>query len=684
MGTATFLYMVINEIHQAIISQGQKGLWNDYVAEKLLPRLFGFELLMAPYAVAHLKLGLLLSETGYQFKSDQRLGIYLTNTLEEAVKRADTLFARWITEEANAAARVKKDEPIMVVLGNPPYSGISANASVRTVTDPRTGKPKQELTWVGELIEDYKVIDGQPLGERKHWLQDDYVKFIRFGQWRIKETGNGVLAFITNHGYIDNPTFRGMRQSLMNTFTDIYILNLHGNVKKREACPDGSKDENVFDIQQGVAIGIFIKEDGKEPSGKIHYADLWGPREGKYQTLFETDLDDTEWTELAPTSPFYFFNPYEEKLRPEYEQGWKVTDIFPVNSTGIVTARDEFVIDFEPTPIRRRLEVFLDKSLGDAEVQDKLSLSENYAWRVSGARKQLMAVKDWESLFSRILYRPFDIRSIYYHPSVVWRTRSNVMRHMLAGENVAILTTRQTRDQWDAFATRSIVGHKSLSAYDITSLFPLYLYPTKGEMQLGSGYRRPNLNPELIKAVQDKSGLKFVEGGSGDLERTFGPEDIFNYAYAIFHSPTYRTRYAEFLKIDFPRLPLTSNKELFKALATKGAELLSLHLMESPVLDNFITKYPIAGSNEVEKVSYDENNQRVDINKTQYFEGIPPEVWEFYIGGYQVCQKWLKDRKGRTLTYDELTHYQKVIVALKETIRLMAEIDDLIPGWPME
>jgi predicted helicase len=215
-------------------------------------------------------------------------------------------------------------------------------------------------------------------------------------------------------------------------------------------------------------------------------------------------------------------------------------------------------------------------------------------------------------------------------------------------------------------------------------LFPLYLYPTKGEMQLGSGYRRPNLNPELIKAVQDKSGLKFVEGGSGDLERTFGPEDIFNYAYAIFHSPTYRTRYAEFLKIDFPRLPLTSNKDLFKSLAAKGAELVSLHLMESPVLNNFITRYPIAGSNEVEKVTYDENNQRVYINKMQYFEGVPPEVWNFHIGGYQVCQKWLKDRKGRTLTYDELTHYQKVIVSLKETIRLMAEIDELIPRWPVE
>ena len=691
VGTATFLYMVINEIHDAIVAQGQKGLWNDYVTEKLLPRIFGFELLMAPYAVAHLKLGLLLQETGYRFQSDQRLGIYLTNTLEEAFKKSEQLagFNEYIVEEANAAAEIKKEKPIMVVLGNPPYSGISANSSVRILPDPKTGKPKQELTWIGKLIEDYKVVDGQPLNERKHWLQDDYVKFIRFGQWRIKETGNGVLAFITNHGYIDNPTFRGMRQSLMKTFTDIYILNLHGNVKKREACPDGSKDENVFDIQQGVAIGIFIKEDGKEPSGKIHYADLWGPREGKYQTLFETDIDDTEWTELAPTSPFYFFNPYEEKLRPEYEQGWKVTDIFPVNSTGIVTARDEFVIDFEPTPILRRLEVFLDKSLGDAEVQDKLSLSENYAWRVSGARKQLMAVKDWESLFSRILYRPFDIRSIYYHPSVVWRTRSNVMRHMLARENLALVCPRrvETAGTWQhVLCSAEVVEHVAVSLKTIDSAFPIYFYPTEGEMQFEEMHRRPNMNPEFIKAVSEKLGLNFVEDGKGDLEQTFGPEDIFNYAYAAFHSPTYRTRYAEFLKIDFPRLPLTSNKELFKALATKGAELVSLHLMESPVLDKFITKYPIAGSNEVEKVNYDENNQRVDINKTQYFEGIPPEVWEFYIGGYQVCQKWLKDRKGRTLTYDELTHYQKIIVALKQTIRLMADIDEVIGEhgrWPL-
>ena len=293
VGTATFLYMVMQEIHEAIIKQGQTGTWDEYVAKKLLPRLFGFEILMAPYAIAHLKLGRLLKETGYQFQTDQRLGIYLTNTLEEAIKHSDTMFAQWITEEANAAADIKKNKPIMVVLGNPPYSGISANASVRNVIDLKTNKIKQELTWIGKLIEDYKVIDGKPLNERKHWLQDDHVKFIRFGQWRIEKTGSGVLGFITNHSFLDNPTFRGMRQSLINTFTDIYILNLHGNSKKKEESPDGSKDENVFDIQQGVSVVIMVKEDGKKCPTRIHYADIWGSREAKYETLFNTNINST-------------------------------------------------------------------------------------------------------------------------------------------------------------------------------------------------------------------------------------------------------------------------------------------------------------------------------------------------------------------------------------------------------
>ncbi|MBA7596877.1 hypothetical protein ES703_03867 [subsurface metagenome] len=695
VGTATFLYMVVNEIHEAMIGQGQKGLWNDYVAEKLLPRIFGFELLMAPYAVAHLKLGLLLQETGYKFTSDQRLGIYLTNTLEEAFKKSELLagFNEYIVDEANAAAEIKKEKPIMVVLGNPPYSGISANASVRIISDSKTGRTKRELTWIGKLVEDYKVVDGKPLGERKHWLQDDYVKFIRFGQWRIERTGQGILGFITNHAYLDNPTFRGMRQSLMHTFTDIYILNLHGSVKRKEVAPDGSKDENVFDIQQGVSIGIFIKEPEQSEPVKVHYADLWGlcgeyplsETGTKYHALSETDISTTEWIELQPNSPFYFFVPRHEELRPEYEKGWKVTELFPINSTGVQTSRDDFATDFDLAGLRKRISELRDFSQLDNEIVEKYGLRETTFWRIAEARKELADDENWRTRFIRWLYRPFDIRTVFYSDAIVHRRKYDVMRHMLKN-NIGLLVPRQLaiQDFQHVFCTKYIAEMcvVSTNTKEQNHLFPLYLYPAEGEMQFEEG-RRPNLNPEFIKAFSDKLELKFVKDGRGDLKETLGPEDIFHYAYAVFHSPTYRSRYAEFLKIDFPRLPLTSDKELFKVLVAKGTELVSLHLMESLVLNSLITKYPVPGSSVVEKVSYDENTKRVYINKEQYFEGVTPEVWNFHIGGYQVCQKWLKDRRGRTLTYDDLTHYQKVVVAFKETIRLMGEIDGLIPSWPL-
>jgi len=661
VGTATFLYMVVNEIRQSMLSHGQQGSWNNYVAEKLLPRIFGFELLMAPYAVAHLKLGLLLKKTGYEFQSDQRLGIYLTNTLEEAVKRAETLFARWITEEANAAARVKKDEPIMVVLGNPPYSGHSANKG----------------EWARQLVERYKIVDGKPLGERNpKWLQDDYVKFLAFGQWRIERTGQGILAFITNHSYLDNPTFRGMRQSLMNTFTDIYILNLHGNAKKKEVAPDGSKDENVFDIQQGVAISILVKETGKTSSATVYYADLWGLREGKYEALAQADLNVTEWDELKPGSPYYFFVPRNENDLDEYIKGWKVTDIFTISNVGLYTGRDKLTIQWSYKDIKDVIHTL--KELTPEDAQSKYDLNEE---EISLAQKDVKESGAKPELISEISYRPFDIRYTYYtgHSGGFHsRPRYEVMRHMLYGKNLGLIVNRQimTTEVRHAWVTRSLTDlHIIETAHASAYLFPLYLYPAEGEMQFEKG-RRPNLNPEFIKAVADKLGLKFVSDGKGNLKETFGPEDVFNYAYAVFHSPTYRTRYAEFLKIDFPRLPLTSDKELFKALAAKGADLVSLHLMESPTLNKPVTRYPATGSNVVEKVSYDDNNQRVYINKTQYFEGVPPEVWDFHIGGYQVAQKWLKDRKGKKLSYDDLVHYQKIVIALKETIRLMAEIDE--------
>jgi predicted helicase len=682
VGTATFLYMVVNKIRDEIVNQGQKGLWNDYVAEKLLPRLFGFELLMAPYAVAHLKLGLLLQETGYQFKSDQRLGIYLTNTLEEAFKKSEQLpgFNKYIVDEANAAAEIKKEKPIMVVLGNPPYSGVSANKG----------------EWINQLINEYRQVDGKPLEERKVWLENDYVKFIRFGQWRIDRTGQGILGFITDHSYLDSPTFRGMRQSLINTFNEIYILDLHGDSKRRESAPDGGKDENVFDIQEGVAIALFVKRPEGSVSAKVYRADLWGlcgdwpepQAETKYRTLAETDIATTGWTEIRPVSPFYIFAVRDESLSSEYQRGWKVTDILPVNSTGIQTSRDDVALDFSQDKLLARISELRDLSQPDHAVIDKYRLREMSFWRVAEARKNLAGDKGWTKRFVSCLYRPFDTRPMFYSPAVVHRTRYEVMRHLLEWNRVLCIGRAGQvtgSEQWDVIFCGALVVDLNIFYRGGGQCFPLYLYPAEGEMQFGEAHRRPNLNPDFVDVTSKKLALKFIEDGRGDLKETFGPEDIFNYAYAVFHSPTYRTRYAEFLKIDFPRLPLTSDKELFKALAAKGAELVSLHLMESPVLEKLRTqvKFDVPGSSVVEKVSYDEKALRVYINKEQYFENIAPEVWNFHIGGYQVCEKWLKDRKGRKLTIDEAQHYQKIVVALKETIRLMAEIDALIPGWPL-
>jgi predicted helicase len=689
VGTATFLYMVMQEIHESVIKQGQSGTWDDYVAKKLLPRLFGFELLMAPYAIAHLKLGRLLKETGYQFQTDQRLGIYLTNTLGDGIASPQQYYGLGhdLAAESGEANKIKREKPIVVVLGNPPYSGASANKG----------------EWAKELVKRYYLVDGAPLGEKNpKWLQDDYVKFLAFGQWRIEKTGSGVLGFITNHAFLDSPTFRGMRQSLMNTFTDIYIYNLHGNSKKKEAAPDGGKDENVFDIQQGVAIGIFIKQPDVIGPAKIHYADLWGKREGKYNALAETDISITKWMDINPVRPHYLLVPQDTNFLPEYNKGWKINDVFPTNSVGIVTSRDNFVFDNDLNILKLKIEDFRNHELTDTNIKEMYHLSDNDGWKVAEAREEVTKDIKWEKTFTRCLYRPFDTQYIFYHKAVIERSRSEVMRHMQLGKNLGFISVRQVAEGIfnHVFVSDSIVESRiSLSNKGIGFLFPLYLFPIEQKEQFdksggkegGVGQalikenRKPNLNPDFIKAFSEKLGLKFIEDGKGDLQGTFGPEDIFNYAYAVFHTPKYRSRYAEFLKIDFPRLPLTADKSLFKSLAEKGAVLVALHLLESPLLNSLITRYEVKGEHLVEKVSYDEKTQRISINKTQYFDGVPPEVWNFHIGGYQVCEKWLKDRKGRKLTIDDINHYQKIVVALKETIRLMSEIDKTIEehgGWP--
>jgi len=677
-GTGTFLAWVIRLVYEFVTQKLGKGSWQAYVRERLLTRIFGFELLVAPYAIAHLKLGLLLRETGYKFAKDERLGIYLTNTLEEAVKRAELLLASFITEEAEAAAIIKREKPILVVLGNPPYSGHSANCSWKIENGRRVP------TWIGRLLEDYRRVDGQRLRERNpKWLQDDYVKFIRFAQWRIEQTGKGIIGFITNHAWLDNPTFRGMRWHLLQRFSEIYILNLHGNTRRRERAPDGSDDENVFDIQQGVAILLAVKRPNQNQPCRVFYADLWGKREDKYAFLAERDVDTTEWKQITPTPPLYLFVPQDTALQVEYEQGVSVADIFEVQSAGIVTARDCLTIHSTCKEVWEAVTRFV--ALRPEEAREAFNLGRDAQdWRVDWAQEDLRQAgvpdKRARRFIVPILYRPFDIRYTFYtgrSRGFHCRPRHEVMRHMLAGENWALITSRQQSQhemEWAlVFVSKFITESCAVSnkTREIGYVFPLYCYPQEGRLSMVE--RRPNLKREFLRALAERLNLCQIEPLG--LPEGISPEDIFGYLYALLHSRQYRERYAEFLRRDFPRIPLTRDLELFRDLAKLGRQLVAVHLLEC-VPDAGYGKFEVEGDNRVERVRYDEVTRRVFINATQFFAPVPLEVWEFQIGAYQPARKWLEDRRGRCLSLSDLEHYRKILSAIAETLRLMDAIDE--------
>ncbi len=621
---------------------------------------------MAPYAIGHLKIGFLLEELGYKMADDERFKLYLTNTLEmDELDSVNIPGLSSLSEENHLANRVKQEIPILVIMGNPPYSGIQSNTNEWT---------EKLLKTDIDGAQSYYEVDGKPLGERNpKWLQDDYVKFLRFAQWKIQKAGHGVIGMITNHSYLDNPTFRGMRQSLMKTFNKIFILNLHGNSLKKETAPDGGKDENVFDIRQGVAICFMIKHHDKKGC-EVFYEDFYGERNTKYGWLEEDKVEPYKYDEILPKSPYYFFIKRHTQNIQHYLQWKKISEIFPVNSVGIVTARDSFVISFSKNELIHRLTQFKNLSLDDEIIEKAYKLKSKKNWNLSKIRNKLSKEQNLNDGIKNIAYRPFDERYIAYNQDLIERGRFKVMHNMIVGKNIALITRRQQPSSKRCnyfFISDSIISDGFIRSDNKggESIFPLYIYPDSESNHLfekEKTERQPNIAPEIFNMLRIAYG------------KEPSPEEILYYIYGVFYSNMYREKYAEFLKIDFPRVPFTSDLELFKKVGTLGKQLVQLHLLESDELDTPIAKYQGTGENDrIEKVVYNEDEQRVYINDGKYFEGINSELWQYHIGGYQVLYKYLKDRKGRIL--EDARRYCKIATALQKTIELQKEIDLLYP-----
>ncbi len=786
-GTLTFPAEAIKiAVGQYSSNYGEGGVDIQLLRGQILKNFYAFELMMAPYAIGHLKMGFLFEELGYPLKDDERFKLYLTNTLEtEDLEQISIPGLSSLSEESHLAAEVKKNQPVLVIVGNPPYSGISSNIS----------------DWTEKLLKEdidgapsYYKVDDKPLGEKKLWLQDDYVKFLRFAQWKIHKAGFGIVGMITNHSYLDNPTFRGMRQSLMNTFDEIYILDLHGNSLKKETTPDlpaprsgsfwvyvlkckddsfyigqtdnirrrfdehwkgevswtksrlpikiihleelssreesvkreqnlktgygrkwlkreyeagrlmarqagGGKDENVFDIRQGVAIALFIKKklivegaiSTRAPEivrgiiplkipAKVFHSELFGLREEKYNWLSKHKLNAKLYNRLKPGSPWYFFIPRDTDKIEGYLEWDKINEIFPVNVTGIVTARDSLVIGFERKEVENKIRQFRNLSISNEIIEKTFDLKDTRGWKFKEARIDLSKDNDWNTYWQKILYRPFDIRDIYYTPKMVDWGRTEYMDQMLK-ENISLCFMRQFSGDMPYshfLVSEYMVDNRTFfSSKGIIQQAPLYLYPKlvepkkkaftqlmmfEPEAKYGP-HKQPNISEEVLTKLK-KAYRKEPK-----------PEDLFYYVYGILYSNKYREKYAEFLRIDFPRVPFTKDYKLFKQIAQLGEELAGLHLMKSKILDKGTIGYQGKGDNRIESVKYNEEENRIYINTEKYFSGITPELWNYQIGGYQVLSKFLKDRKGRMM--DDPKFYGKIVTAIAQTIQLQKEIDKI-------
>lgn len=597
-GTGTFLAEVVKHIHKKF--QGQQGIWSNYVEQHLLPRLNGFELLMASYAMAHLKLDLLLTETGFKPTSNQRFKVYLTNSLEEHHQDTGTLFANWLSTEANEANHIKRDTPVMCVIGNPPYSNNSTNKN----------------DWILDLIKVYK----QNLNEKKINLDDDYIKFIRYGQHYIQKNGSGILAYISNNSFLSGVTHREMRKNLTDNFDKIYILDLHGNSNIKETQPDGSPDQNVFDIKQGVSINIFVKTKTKSTNCEVQHLDLFGNRNEKYQFLIDNNIISTKWIKLKPKAPYYFFTSDKYEDSDKYKQGFKVNELFQIYNSGIKTDRDNLFIDFDKSRLSIRIKKLISQDF-DADFVKEFKVKDSGSYKLT---KVIKGKHYSETHLKPIQYRPFDNRWIYYDPEIISRPASKAMKYLVFNDNLSLSLKRQSKFDFSySFIHRSICESCLFeSAYANNTEFPLYLYPEANEQQTieQSAERTPNLKAEIVNQIVENLALTFTNEKE-TTENTIAPIDILDYIYAVLHSPTFREKYKEFLKIDFPRVPYPKDQVTFWQLVKLGGEIRQIHLLESPTVEQYITQYPIDGDNVVGKPKYKDG--KVYINDIQYFDNVP-------------------------------------------------------------
>jgi type I restriction-modification system DNA methylase subunit len=682
-GTGTFLVEVIDVIHKTLAANWKKqghseskreALWNEYVPKHLLPRLHGYELLMAPYAIAHLKIGLKLYETGYRFGSNERVRIYLTNALEPAHDFSGTFeFAiPALAHEAHAVNEIKRKQRFTVVIGNPPYNNSSEN----------------KTPWIMGLIEIYKEKVRKEETQIQA-LSDDYIKFVRLADWNISRTGAGVVGIITNNGYLDGHIFTDLRAHLTSAYSSIRVINLHGDARKKEKTPDGIADKNVFDIMQGVAILILGRRIDHERASDVSYTDLWGDRDSKYRLLGSSRLL-SGWILIASAAAAKMFVPALSSL-PDWDIALPLAECFGSGKwqadktyaygSGFKSQQDDFAMAFTPAELISNVETLLRPSMTEPELRKRFSLCNTNQWSFLRARERLGQM-NWKSQIQRVLFRPFDFRFTIITADIVTNPRREIMGQ-LERPNIALLATRKATEGFAAFVSGVPCGHKIVGNYDMTTVFPAYRYTAAENGLLGrsdNSSSRSNLSPSLVRS------LVAATGNNGATA-----EDFIQYAYAVFYSPGYRSRYAEFLKIDFPRIPLPGCPKLFRDLSGIGAELLALHLMESPKLNDSAGTYRGPVAPEVGRIGWSDNTVWLDGEAKKNegaaagFRGVTKSVWNFHIGSYQICERWLKDRKGRTLSKGEILHYEKIVIALSETIRLMKEVDKVIAhhgGWP--